>query len=138
MQTEQTKPMSQLRERSNVTQQKDSHRSLSSWKEAAKTRASWTLGWVTTQLQICPRSAACCRRPHTSFTNCCLPVPPWQPQPAGRDPVCSQESPLPPSLQSWGVTELRGKTAEKICTLLCKTSHLQFGKLFPRQCSVWR
>lgn len=30
MQAEQSKPMSQLRERSNLTQQKDSHRSLSS------------------------------------------------------------------------------------------------------------
>lgn len=43
LQTEQTKPMSQLRERSNVTQQLPQITFLLE-------RGSWTLGWVTTQL----------------------------------------------------------------------------------------
>lgn len=58
-QTEQAKTLSQPRERSNLNQQKECHRSPSSEKDAAKTRASWMLGWVTSQLWICPRSAVC-------------------------------------------------------------------------------
>lgn len=103
-QTEQAKTLSQPRERSNLNQQKDCRRSPFSQKEAAKTRVSWMLGWVISQLWICPRLALC---------SLMAPGTTARPSPSLRT-----EPPLPMPSESQAVDEL-GKQQQRFSSLLC-------------------